>query len=293
MKSFRLLISILILLTNYIFAQEEDFFEDSTESLEIYLIDNYVKGEKEKILVLSWMTNIPTKSKVEINGIGEFLVSDTLTDFHQTKIDLTKFDFNKEENYFKIISELEDGKIVTSDDYSFLVPIETTSQSDTKVSQTSRSYYIYNFFMGFALWLLPSAGISIEDDDVKFAIVKDLPIVSIGSASAYKTFPYVYFYAGYSHIFNGKVKNSFRLGSKYLYEIKNVKHFISSGLGVFTNFKGSNGIYGDVGFSFLKILRTFEMYVSYSYNYLPSSKDKYHLINIGLFTSSFSINLNY
>jgi len=218
---------------------------------------------------------------------------------NQTKIDLSNVRFTKNEYMFKIISELEDGSSVESEEYSFLVPFEEKDTSSTKSTTTSQqvktssSYYIYNFALGITLWLLPSPALAFENNKTKFAILKDLPLVSIGSFSAYKTFPYVYFYAGYLLIPEGFVKNSFRLGTKYLYELPEIKHFVSLGLGGFTNFKGSNGINGEIGFSFLKVLKTFEMTASYSYNYLPSSKNKFHLFSIGLFTSSFSINLNY
>lgn len=296
MKSFNLLLiaGLLFFSSNLLFSQEEDAFEDSTETVEVYLIDNYLKSENEKILVLSWMTNLPVKSTVEIESIGTFNVSDTLTDFHQTKIDLTNFKFTKEEYHFKIISELEDGSKVESEEYSFLVPIEENlNQSQPAPSKTSSSYYIYNFALGIMLWLLPSPAIANENNSVKLGILKDLPLVSIGSSSAYKNFPYIFFYAGYLHLPSGAIKNSFRLGAKYLYEIPNLKHFISLGLGGFTNFKGTSGVNGEIGFSFLKILSTFELNATYSYNYLPSTKNKFHLFSIGLFTSSFSLNLNY
>ncbi|MGB9664130.1 MAG: hypothetical protein ACPL25_04305 [Ignavibacteria bacterium] len=296
MKSINLiLVAILIFsFSNFLFAQEEDITEDSTATVEVYLIDNYLKSENEKILVLSWMTNLPVKSTVEIESIGNFTVSDTLTDFHQAKIDLSKFKFTKEEYHFKIISELEDGSKVESEEYTFQTPVEDNlNEIQQTTVGTSSSYYIYNFALGITLWLLPSPSIALENNQIKFAIIKELPIVSIGSSSAYKTFPYLYFYAGYLHIPDGYLKNSFRYGAKYLYEIPNLKHFISLGLGGFTNFKGTSGVDGEVGFSFLKILNTFELTASYSYNYLPSTKNKFHLFSIGLFTSSFSLNLNY
>jgi hypothetical protein len=295
-KSFNLFLiaGLLFINFNFLFGQVEDTFEDSTETVEVYLIDNYLKSENEKILVLSWMTNLPVKSTVEIENFGTFNVSDTLTDFHQARIDLTNFKFTKEEYHFKIISELEDGSKIESEEYSFLVPFEEKlSLSQTTTSKTSSSYYIYNFALGIMLWLLPSPALASENNSVKFGILKDLPLVSIGSSSAYKNFPYIFFYAGYLHLPGGFVKNTFRLGTKYLYEIPNLKHFISLGLGGFTNFKGVDGINGEIGFSFLKILSTFELTASYSYNYLPSTKNKFHLFSLGLFTSSFSINLNY
>lgn len=293
MKSFHLVLLIVSLTFHFSFAQDEDVYQDTTETLEIYLIDNYIKNEKDKVLILSWMTNLQVKSKVEIENIGVFNVSDTLTDFHQVKIDLSNYVFTKEENFFKIISELEDGSKIISDQYSFLVPIESSEQSDSKQIQTSSSYYLYNFLLGISFWLIPSPSLAIENNITKFALVKDLPIVSIGSSSAYKTFPYVYFYLGYSHIFDGNIKNSFRFGGKYLYELKDLKHFLSLGIGSFTNFKGKKGISTEFSFSFLKVLNTFELFTAYSYNYSPSSREKYYLISLGLFTSSFSINLNY
>ncbi len=276
------------------YAQEEESFEESIveDSLEVYLIDNYVNEDGNlKVLVLSWMTNLPCKSKVMINELGEFSVSDTLTDFHQVNIDLSNFKFSSSEQYFEIVSELEDGRIFSSEKYSFTIPLEENKAS-TNV-QTSKSYYLYNFIYGITLWLLPSPAIAFENQTAKFALIKELPIVSVGSSSAYKNFPYFYVYAGYSHIFNGNVKNTFRSGIKYLYELSELKHFVSLGAGVVTNFKGSNGISTEVGFSFLKILNTFELYASYSHNFMNDSNKNFGLLSIGLFTSSFSINLNY
>lgn len=166
------------------FAQEENEFKDTYDEVEVYLIDNYVKNDKGKIFIVSWMTNIPVKSKIKIQNIGEFVVSDTLTDFHSAKIDLSNYDFSTEENFFVIISELEDGTKITSDEYSFIVPMEKIITQDSKETKRSSSYYLYNFLLGTALWLMPSPGLVIEENQIKPAIIKDLPIVSIGSASA-------------------------------------------------------------------------------------------------------------
>lgn len=277
-----------------LFAQDKETFDETGNEVEVYLIDNYVKNEQGKILILSWMTSIPVKSKAIIEEIGTFVVCDTLTDFHHTKIDLSNYRITKEEIGFKVISELEDGTVIESDEYTFRFPIEEIAIEDSgKKMPVSSSYYIYNLALGVTLWLLPSPALAFENNQTKFALLKELPIISIGSASAYKTFPYCYLYAGYLHIFDGQVKNSFRSGIKYLYELNSIKHFVSVGIGGFSNFKGDNGISGEIGFSFLKILGTFEMFASYSYNYIPSAKHNFHLLSIGLFTSSFSINLNY
>lgn len=287
---------LLILLINIpnLFAQEEETFieESASDSIEVYLIDNYVNETgNTKILILSWMTNVPCKSKVHLNGFGEFIVSDSLSDFHQTKIDLSNYQFLSNEQSFTILSELEDGKTFTSEKYSFTIQFDENTQS-TEL-QTSSIYYLYNFIYGITLWLIPAPTLAFEKQTTKFALIKELPIVSVGSSSAYKNFPYFYVYAGYSHVFNGNVKNTFRSGIKLLYELSELKHFISIGTGVVTNFKGVKGISTEAGFSFLKILNTFELYTSYSHNFMNDSNKNFGVLSFGLFTSSFSINLNY
>lgn len=277
---------------NLIHAQEEDsLYENSTEKIEVYLIDNYVKVNGVKELILSWMTNIPVKSKVKINDIGEFTCSDSLQEFHTFNLNLSQFNLSKDEYMFTIISEDETGEVFESEEYSFSIPTETIVP--TRIEEKKYGFYLYNCLLGGTFWLIPSPAIAIENSNLKFALVKDLPLLSFGSSSAYKSYPYGYIYAGYSHIFRGILQNSFRYGYKHLIEVQKHKNFVSLGIGGFSNFKGMNGFSTEVGISLLKILNSFELYGGYSFNIIPEKNYKLHLFQIGLYTSSFSININF
>ncbi len=289
-----LILSVLLITYDFIYGQDEIGTGDSTQSVEIYLIDNYVKSEREKILILSWMTDVPVKSKIEIENADTFTVSDTLSEYHQIQIDLSNYTFSREENPMKIILELHDGTIIVNEDYTFTVPLNKTHelQQTQKTTSASSTQYLYNFLGGLVLWFLPSPTLFVQNSNINFGLIKDFPLLNFGSSSAFKSFPYFYLFAGYSHYNHGNPGNAFRFGGRFLYEVENLRHFLSLGILGFTNFKGANGYAFDAGFSFLKILRTFELYTNYSYNYLPSSKQNYHTISLGLFTSSFSINMN-
>lgn len=287
-----IIIVFLFLFMNFIHAQEEDsLYENSTEKIEVYLIDNYVKLNGAKELILSWMTNIPVKSKVKINDIGEFICSDSLQEFHTFNLNLSRLNLSKDEYVFKIISEDETGEVFESEEYSFSLPNETIVPN--QIEEKKYGFYLYNCLLGGTFWLIPSSAIAIENANLKFALVKDLPLLSFGSSSAYKSYPYGYIYAGYSHIFKGILQNTFRYGYKHLIEIQKHKNFVSLGIGGFSNFKGMNGFSTEVGISLLKILDSFELYGGYSFNIIPEKSYKLHLFQIGLYTSSFSININF
>ena len=285
------LLSLVLLNVKFSVAQEEDWFEgDTTETVEVYLIDNYVKNENGKILVLSWMTNIPCKSKVEILGLGTFIVSDSLTDFHQSQINLSSFDIKNAEIHFVILSQTEEGKVFTSEEYSFSIELPATDS--IQHAQFQRTSYFMNFLIGLGLWLLPYPAFAIENENFNLAIHKELPLLGFGFSSAYRTYPWFYFHVGYLHIFNGKLKNSFRMGVKGILEIKPINRIITFGTGGFTNFYGKNGLSIDAGLSLLKVLRTFDFTINYSYNFIPNDSYKLHLFTLSFFTSAFSININ-
>lgn len=274
-----------------ILAQEEELFDsDTTHIIEVYLIDNYVKNEQGNVLILSWMTNIPCKSKVKIPDIGTFEVSDTLTEFHQTQINLSNYQLTKPEFLFFILSETEDGKFFESEEYSFTV--ELLTQNSIKQEEIKSTNYLLNFLLGVGLWLLPSPALAIENSNSKFAIHKELPLVSLGYSSI-RAYPWVYYHIGYLHIVDGLLKNSFRTGIKGIVQIKPIERFTAIGASYFTNFKGNNGLSLDLGFSLFKVLRTFDFCINYSYNFEPKDKYKFHLISFGFFTPAFSININH
>lgn len=270
---------------NLIFAQEEEEFE-------LYLIDNYLRSNEPSKLVISWMTNIKAKSKVKILSLGTFTASDTLTDKIFFVIDVSNL-LEKPGDYdFYILSELEDGTEIQSEKFIFTVPNQEIQPLDTKRSEFS--YYFYTCCVGGSLWLVPSLGLSMNDKTSKFTISKEIPLLSFGSNSAFKNYPYSYLFAGYTHTLKGDVQNIFRYGYRQMFELKNIINYLSIGISGFTNFKGTNGISPEVSFSFLRILATFDLYFLYRFDReLKNGNYSSHQIQLGLFTSSFSLNINF
>lgn len=274
-----------MLQNNLIFAQEEEEFE-------LYLIDNYLRSNEPSKLVISWMTNVEAKSKVNIPSLGTFTASDTLTDKIFLVIDVSKLLDTPGDYDFSILSELEDGTEIQSEKFIFTVPNQEIQPLDTKRSEFS--YYFYTCCVGGSLWLVPSLGLSMNDKTSKFTISKEMPLLSFGSSSAFKNYPYSYVFTGYTHTLKGDAQNIFRYGYRQLFELKKIINYLSIGLSGFTNFKGANGISPEVSFSFLRILSTFDLYFLYRFDKeLKNGNYSSHQIQLGLYTSSFSLNVNF
>lgn len=274
-----------MLQNNLIFAQEEEEFE-------LYLIDNYLRSNEPSKLVLSWMTNIEAKSKVNIPSLGTFTASDTITDKIFFVADVTKLLAYPGDYDFYILSELDDGTEIQSEKFIFTIPNQEIQPLETK--QSEFSYYFYTCCVGGSLWLVPSLGLSINNKTSKFTITKEIPLLSFGSKSAFKNYPYFYLFAGYTHTIKGDVQNIFRYGYRQMFEMKKIINYLSIGLSGFTNFKGANGISPEVSFSFLRILSTFDLYLLYRFDKeLKNGNYSSHQIQLGLYTSSFSLNVNF
>jgi hypothetical protein len=285
-----LLILITILIHNFIsnhnnliFAQKEEF--------ELYLIDNYVRTNEPSKLVLSWMTNLKAKSQVNISSLGTFTASDTLTDKIFLVLDVSKL-LDKPGDYdFYILSELEDNTQIQSEKFILTIPYQEIQLLAAKQSEFSS--YFYTCCLGGSFWLLPSFGVQFSNSAKNFTISKEIPLISFGSKSVFKNYPYSYIFAGYTYTLKGEVQNIFRYGYRQLFELQAFLNYFSIGLSGFTNFRSVNGISPEFSFSFLKVLSTFDLYLLYRYdNELLHGKYKSHHIHLGLFTSSFSLNIN-
>ncbi|MBM4176286.1 MAG: hypothetical protein FJ213_08965 [Ignavibacteria bacterium] len=279
-----LILLTILISSGFAIAQDEEEFE-------LYLIDNYVRSNDPSKLVLSWMTNIEALTKVEIPSLGVFAASDTLTDKVFLVIDVSKI-LNKPGDYdFYFISILLDGREVRSEKFVFTIPQQEVPPIET--SRSEISYYFYTCCIGGSFWLMPSVGISYTEGNANFSLNKDIPLLSLSSKSVFKNYPYSFFYVGYNHILKGPVQNLFRYGYRQLFEMKDLLNYISIGLSGFTNFTGVNGISPEISFSFLKILSTFDLYLLYRFDKeLINGNYKSHQIQLGLFTSSFSLNIN-
>ncbi len=76
--------------SEYFFTGRLNLPKRDSSSIEIFLIDAYVKQEPPYIFILSYYTSDLCKSNVIIDGKYNYVVSDTLSDSHSSKIDLTE-----------------------------------------------------------------------------------------------------------------------------------------------------------------------------------------------------------
>jgi hypothetical protein len=76
----------------------------SADSIEVYLIDGYVKPEPPLKFVLSFFTSDIAKSVVVIDGRYSSPVSDDFADMHKAEIDLTEMNLYEKMVPFVIIT---------------------------------------------------------------------------------------------------------------------------------------------------------------------------------------------
>ena len=76
------------------FLHQFNLFRKETDSIEIYLIDAYVKPELPHKFTLSFFTSDLCKSKVIIDENYEYPVNDEFSDIHKMEIEITDLEFN-------------------------------------------------------------------------------------------------------------------------------------------------------------------------------------------------------
>ena len=99
------------------YAQEAD-------SIEVYLIDSYVKQELPHTFYLSYFTSDLCKSTVIIDDNYEYTVSDEFTDMHNFEIEITDLEFNSKIVKFIIYYEDEAGNKYIGETFDFDLPYE-------------------------------------------------------------------------------------------------------------------------------------------------------------------------
>ena len=65
------------------------FYAQESDSIEVYLIDAYVKPELPHKFTLSYFTSDLCKSKVIIDDNYEYKVNNEFSDMHKTEIEIT------------------------------------------------------------------------------------------------------------------------------------------------------------------------------------------------------------
>ena len=250
-----------------------------TDSIEINIIDNYVTPEIPHNFVLSFFTNEKAKSKILIDNSYEYTVSDTLTDLHKIKQDISKLNFNTPDVPFVIIVEDSAGDKYTSEEYNLELPQE--------IKVKSESNFLLLCLFGGTVFLLPSPAYVFTNNDNYFSLTKEIPLISLSKKGF--TYPAGYFSLEYSHIFNASYKNFLRIGYKHIIEVPGIQ-YISPGINGFTNFKGFNGISPELSAGLFRILDTFIVYLRYRYNAKPGETGKeFQEISLGLYSNFFSL----
>jgi hypothetical protein len=269
---------VFVINANFIFSQEESADSDSVE---IFLIENFVTPEVPHTLIVSFFSSVPVKSKLVIEGKITIQVSSDLTDNHKAEIDLTQYNFDDAYIPFIIESEDSSGRVWQSEQYEFEFPREVKIESE--------SNFLLLCLFGGAVFGLPSPAYVKWGEENYFSLTKEIPLLFIPS-SGY-SYPTGYFSIEYSHIFNGPVKNFFRVGYKHIIEIPGIE-YISPGINGFTNFKGFNGISPEISLGLFKIYNTFTLYTRYRFNAKPGAAgSEFHEISIGLYSGFFAIYL--
>ena len=269
--SLALLLVFLVNFSNISTAQQD--------TIEIYIIDNFVTPELPNKLMLSFFTSEVCKSKLNINGTTELIISSEPTDNHKIQVDLTSYTLKSKENYFTIIVEDELGNTYTSEKDEFEIPKEI-------IVEGGSNFLMFCLFGG-VVFALPSPVYVLTKESQYFSLTKEIPLIFLKS-SGYN-YPTGYFSVEYSHIINAPVKNFFRAGYKHIIAIPGLE-YVSPGMNYITNFKGYNGISPEISLGLFKIFNTFTVYSRYRFNAKPGEPgSEFHEISLGLYSGFFAI----
>lgn len=248
------------------------------DSIEVYLLDSYIAPEKPTIFNISFISSIPVKSKILLDNKYEIVISDTLNDSHQAKIDLGGKEFSAKVVPFYITVEDSSGNISRTDIYDLDFPKEIKIEKES-------NFLLLGVFFG-TQFLLPSPEYVKTENTDFFALTKEIPLISFRSQNI--NYPAGYFSMEYTHIFNADASNFFRLGYKQIIELPVFK-YISPGVSGFTNFDGYGGISFETSFGLTELLNTFILYARYRFNTQPSHSGRnFHEISLGIYSNFFS-----
>ncbi|HKI79256.1 MAG TPA: hypothetical protein VKA26_12000 [Ignavibacteriaceae bacterium] len=273
MKKYFIILFFAIIGSYSVFANSVD-----ADSIEVYVIDSYITPENPAIFNLSFFASAPVKAKLYVDNRYEFLISDSLSDSHEAKIDLDNRKFSGKTVPFYILVQDSTGYKNRSEIYDLDFPREI------KVDKES-NFLLLGVFFGMQ-FLLPTPTIVGTHRNNFFALTKEVPLISFRSNSI--NYPFGYFSIEYSHIFNADASNFFRFGYKQIIEVPLIK-YISPGLNGFTNFNGYNGVSLEVSAGLFNMLNSFTIYARYRFNTQPSHNDRdFHEVSLGFYSNFFS-----
>jgi hypothetical protein len=274
MKKNGLLLALLCVLVSC-----SNFSNAQQDSIEIYVIDNFVTPEPPHKLILSFFTSDVCKSKLNINDKYDVVISSELLDNHKIQVDLTKYKLKEKGNYFTITVEDKEGKSYSNEKDEFEIPKEI-------IVEGGSNFLTFCLFGGI-VFALPSPVYLITKESQYFSLTKEIPLIFLRS-SGYN-YPTGYFSIEYSYVFNAPRRHYFRTGYKHIIEIPGIE-YVSPGLNYVTNFDGYNGISPEVSLGLFKIYNTFTVYSRYRYTAKPGDVGgEFHEISIGLYSGFFAI----
>ena len=252
------------------------------DSIEVYLIDAYVKPEPPNDFVLSFFTSDYCKSKVLIDNRYEYAVSNEMTDMHKTQIAMSSLKFKDKIVTFVIITEDSSGNQFKSEVFDFDLPYEPQIVGGANFLQLC--------LFGGAVFLLPFPNFVLQNGSTLFSLTKEISIVSIRSKSL--NYPAGYFSLEYSYIFEADAKSYLRGGYKYIYELPYIE-YLSPGATLYSNFLGNTGIGLELSLGLFTIVDSFTLYGRYRYNIkVGDFKGNFGEISVGLYSGFFSFYLN-
>ena len=274
-----LLIVYLFLSLNTVINSQSKTEQDSTNSIEIYLIDAYVKPEPPYPFILSFYTSELCLSNVIIDGKYEFVVSNGLSEAHSAKIDLTGLKFLGRNVDFVIETIDSLGNKSISETYDFDLPYEP-------VIKEGSTLWTLCLFAG-SVFLIPAPGYVHANGENYFSLTKEIPIISFRAKN--RNYPSGYLALEYTHIFNSPNPNYLRFGYKRILDIGFLE-YLSPGITAYTNFKGQNGLSPEISLGLFTLFDTFTVYGRYRFNYKPNdSSSNFHEFNLGFYTRFFSL----
>jgi len=284
MKKHFLIIALLFFTVNILPQQAES----APDSIEVSIVDSYITPDTPPVFQLSFFTSDSCKTKLVIEGKGEFIVSETFTDSHKKDMDITPLKIKTPSFNYYIICEKKDGTKQKSERYEAEMPVEKVVENN--------SNFLTTCLFGGVVFLIPTPVYVYSKDAGEkqlFGLSKELPIVSF--YSGVEKYPVGYFSAEYSHIFHSDSKftpkNTFRYGYKHIIPIP-VFEYVSPGVSGFTNFKGFNGISPELSVGLFEVYHVFTVNLKYRFNFQPDVKNtQFHEISIGIFSSFFSLHL--
>jgi hypothetical protein len=271
----------IILLFICMFISIDIFSQNNSisDSVEVYLIDNYIAPEKPPVLIVSFFTNIPVKSKIIIDDQYEYLVSKEMTENHKDSIDISNLLLKSNQIHFVVQVEDSIGKKYSSEIYEVDLPQEIEIKGE--------SNFLLLCLLGGTVFILPSPVYVNWGGTSYFSLNKEIPLIFIRSGGF--SYPTGYFSLEYSFVYHAPVRNFFRIGYKHIIGIPGIE-YISPGVNGFTNLNGFNGISPELSIGWFKIFDSFTVYSRFRFNFKPGiNNSEFSEISIGLYSGFFAI----